>query len=549
MRHFFIPSVVLGVCLAVILPQHIYAASLHDVLTGSARTLTETPADRDDARALEHYINARVLAMRAGEPQKIVVYLKKVIAQYPQIAALHVYLAEQYLRMQAVDQALAATQTASTLDPTYVPAYLLRSRLLVVQNQFDKAIAELETLRKRIPTDEDVFTTLARLYMQQQQYARALQIMQEYLRREPESLTAYYYLGTLYGTHLKQYDRAIAMFRRLINLQPENIQARKALVQIYLNRDDLRGALHELSALEQHAVGDLSVQVRIAVLHYELKEYDQAIQCIEHVLQQTPHANKLRYYLGVIYEESGHFEQAKDTYDELPTSSSYFKDAMMRVATYYMRHQQLDEAIATLEDGVRRNKTVPEFYEYLTFLYQQKKDDAGAIRVLRRATHQFAKQPRFFYTLGILYERTRDRSKAVRAMLGVLKLQPENALAMNYVAYMYVEWGKKLDQAEAMLQKAIELQPTDGRIVDSLGWLYYRRGEYAKALDLLERADALSPDEPTILRHIAQTLIATGRKQDAASLLQHAATLVKQQSPAEVEELSAIQRVLATLEK
>lgn len=506
---------------------------------------TATPHDAAAAQTIERYVDARLLALRGGDPHKILAMLQQVVREHPRVPSLRLLLAEQYLRTQDWDQAMAATLTAQRLDPNYIPAYLLRTRLLVLLNQLNTAMTELEGLRRRIPPNEDVYTTLARLYMQEQQYGRAVQLMQDYLRREPESLTAYYYLGTLYGAHLNRPARAVTMFRRLIDLQPENIQARKALVQIYLSRDDLRSALRELLALEQHAAGDQSVQLRIAVLYYELKEYSQAIARIAQVLQQNPRANKLRYYLGVIYEESGRFDDASAVYAQLPASSSYFKDAMMRVAAYHVQHQQIDKAIATLEEALRRSQNVPEFYEYLAYLYQQRDDSDGAIRSLKRAIRHFPEEPRFHYALAMQYEAARDRRKAVRAMLHLLKHQPEHAAALNYVGYMYVEWGKKLTEAEAMLHKAIALHPDDGRIVDSLGWLSYRRGDYAQALDLLERADALSPDEPAIVRHIAQTLIAMGRVHEAVPVLQRAAALARQQSPPNQEELELIQQVLA----
>lgn len=539
-------SAALGTLATIVIIGVLWCSSCAHATDGAQRVASAH--DHTAARAIERFISARVMSLRGGDPQKILRLLKAVAREHPHIPSLQVMLAEQYLREHNWDRALEAIQRAQQIDPTYVPAVLLHTRLMVVQGELGRAIAGLEQLRQRIPPHEGVYTILARLYMEGQHYRRAVQVMQEYLRREPTSLAAYYYLGSLYGTHLNQPAQATAMFRRLIDLQPENIQARKALVQIYLSRDDIRGALQELLALEQHAVEDLSVQVRIGVLYYELKEYDHAIARIEAVLQRDPRANKVRYYLGVMYEESGRFPQAKAVYEQLPAGSSYYKDAMMRVAAYYADHEQLPEAIATLEAALRRSQKAPEFYEYLAYLYQQQQDAADTIRVLRRAIRQFPTQPRFHYALAMQYEHARDRHKAVRAMLNLLEHQPRNAVALNYVGYMYAEWGKKLGEAEAMLQTAVELAPNDGHIVDSLGWLYYRRGEYAKALDLLERADTLAPNEPAIVRHIAQTLMAMGRVKDAIPLLHRAAALAQKQSPPNDEELAEIRKVMMAVQ-
>ncbi len=545
---FCVKALLLSILLGACGPRQAVTSGAYREFGPPLPSFTSSPADRQESRAIERYIAARVFALRAtDDSKKTVSYLEEVAAQHPELASVQIALAEQYLRMQQLDRALETVEKAQALDPQYIPAFILHTRLLVLINQAPRAIAELEGLRRRVPPDEEVYTSLARLYMQEQQYPRAIQTMQEYLRREPESLTAYYYLGTLYGTHLHQYDRALTMFRRLVDLQPENIPARKALVQIHLARNDLPNALRELLQLEQHAVGDLSVQLRIAVLYYELKKYDAAITRIEAVLTKHPRANKLRYYLGVIYEESGQFAKAHAAYAQLPPSSSYFKDAVMRMAAQHTREHQVDAAIAVLDEALRRNGDVSEFYEYLAYLYQEKGDDPGAIRVMRRAVHHFAAEPRFHYALGVLYERVRNRSKAVRSMLNVLKYQPDNVYALNYVAYIYTERGAKLNEAEAMLHRAIEIRPDDGHILDSLGWLYYHKGEYEKALDLLERADALSPDEPAILRHIAQTLIAMGQAKEALAVLERAKGLASL-PPVNVEELEAIQQVAMSLQ-
>jgi tetratricopeptide (TPR) repeat protein len=87
-------------------------------------------------------------------------------------------------------------------------------------------------------------------------------------------------------------------------------------------------------------------------------------------------------------------------------------------------------------------------------------------------------------------------------MKAVIHADPTHAQALNYLGYTYAELGTNLDEAESLVKKAIEHQPNDGYIIDSLGWVYYKKGLYKTAIEFLEEATILVPDDPTILEHL-----------------------------------------------
>ena len=86
---------------------------------------------------------------------------------------------------------------------------------------------------------------------------------------------------------------------------------------------------------------------------------------------------------------------------------------------------------------------------------------------------------------------------------------------MNYLGYSWVDMGKNFDQAEDMLKRAVELQPEDGYIVDSLGWVYYKIARYEDAVEQLEKAVELKPDDPTINDHLGDAYWQIGRFHEA----------------------------------
>jgi tetratricopeptide (TPR) repeat protein len=119
------------------------------------------------------------------------------------------------------------------------------------------------------------------------------------------------------------------------------------------------------------------------------------------------------------------------------------------------------------------------------------------------------------YFRGIALERSKQWPLAEKDFQKALELEPEQPYVMNYLAYSWVERREHLDEAFTMLKRAVELKPQDGFIVDSLGWAYYRQGQYDKAVEYLERAVELEPVDATINDHLGDAYWRAGRKTEA----------------------------------
>jgi Flp pilus assembly protein TadD len=132
----------------------------------------------------------------------------------------------------------------------------------------------------------------------------------------------------------------------------------------------------------------------------------------------------------------------------------------------------------------------------------------------------------FFYR-GTAFERSKQWDKAQADLKKALELVPETqpagrAQVMNYLAYSWVDRGENIDEAFKMLQKAVELAPRDGMIIDSLGWAYYRLGRYDDAVRELEKAVELKAGDPVINDHLGDAYWRVGRKLEAHFQWNHA---------------------------
>ncbi len=122
---------------------------------------------------------------------------------------------------------------------------------------------------------------------------------------------------------------------------------------------------------------------------------------------------------------------------------------------------------------------------------------------------------RAFYARGIALERSKQWDRSEGDFLRALELEPDQPFVLNYLGYSWVDQGVNLQRALKMIERAVELRPNDGYIIDSLGWARYRLGEFEDGVAHLERAVELLPDDPTINDHLGDALWQVGRHVEA----------------------------------
>jgi len=163
----------------------------------------------------------------------------------------------------------------------------------------------------------------------------------------------------------------------------------------------------------------------------------------------------------------------------------------------------------------------------LAVLYEEKKEFKKAIDTLEEAKKYDVKNTEILYQIGVLYEKIGDSDKAVESMQEVIKIDPDHANALNFIGYTWADRGVNLDKAEEMIKKALQKKPEDGYIIDSMGWVYYRKGDFKKALEEIKRAHEKLPDDPTIAEHLADVYIKLNEMEKARQFYEKAMNLEK----------------------
>ncbi|MGQ0664216.1 MAG: tetratricopeptide repeat protein [Pseudomonadota bacterium] len=220
-----------------------------------------------------------------------------------------------------------------------------------------------------------------------------------------------------------------------------------------------------------------------------------------------------------IFEGQGQREAANALYARIPVWSLFDWPARLKVAQNFNAMGRTEEAIQLLEAMAAERADRGEPLLAIGQLLRVKERFSEAAAAYDRAILRLAKvEPRhwsIFYARGIALERAKLWPRAEADFKRALELRPEQPDVLNYLAYSWVEQGVNFQEAQTMLERAVQLRPNSGHIIDSLGWVMYRTGRYREATELLERAAELVPEDPVILDHLGDALWQVGRTNEA----------------------------------
>ncbi|MEM1300411.1 MAG: tetratricopeptide repeat protein [Pseudomonadota bacterium] len=232
-----------------------------------------------------------------------------------------------------------------------------------------------------------------------------------------------------------------------------------------------------------------------------------------------PSLTSAQLLLAQIFDASGQYEQAIAAFEAIPADAPETLSAMIGRAEALQISGSPDAAVEAMRATVTQFPDSLEANTSLGDLLRRESRFEEAATAYDGAIGLIANPEQFhwalFYRRGIALERSKQWERAESDFRFALELQPDQADVLNYLGYSLVELGMKLPEAEEMIEKAVEQRPDDGYIVDSLGWILYRFGEFDRAVEQLERAVELRPVDPVINDHFGDALWMVGRRIEA----------------------------------
>ncbi len=230
--------------------------------------------------------------------------------------------------------------------------------------------------------------------------------------------------------------------------------------------------------------------------------------------------------LADLYESLKKPDLAIKAYERIPASSPLHRNAAIQMATDLDALGRSAEAEKHLADLVKEYPDDLEALMALGNVQRGHKEFAACADTYSKAVKAVGTPDKanwvLFYFRGICFERSHDWPKAEADLKKALQLFPDQPQVLNYLGYSWIDQGVHLDDGMAMIKKAVAQRPDDGYIVDSLGWAYYKLGNYEEATKQLERAIELKPEDPTINDHLGDAYWRIGRKLEAQFQWTHA---------------------------
>ena len=257
---------------------------------------------------------------------------------------------------------------------------------------------------------------------------------------------------------------------------------------------------------------------------------DLALVYLQLALYLAPNHPLALLSLADLYESVKKPAMAIKIYERVPANSPLKRNAQIQLATNLDAADRSDEAIKILKTVTTEDPRDLEAIMALGNIERGRKKFADCAQTYSLGIDALPPNNDkansvYYYYRGICEERSKQWSKAEADMRKALELQPEQPHVLNYLGYSWIDQGINLDEGMKMIKRAVEQRPDDGYIVDSLGWAYYRIGNYEDAVKHLERAIDLKPEDPTINDHLGDAYWRIGRTLEAKFQWAHARDL------------------------
>ena len=467
-----------------------------------------------------------------------------------------------------IETALAEEGHAPNPEP-----WRLLAALYLDGGEEEAAVRTLEELAARVPRDGSGFRELGRAYLEKRDPGRAERHLLRAVRLDPRDVESYRLLAQAHEA-LRRDVEARENLLAILRVDPDDGQTLLGLGRMAARQGEASAAREWFHRHVRASPDPQEAHVRVVFQWLEVNDGGEALAAARAGVGDVGPDPRLRFAEGLALQSMRRWTEAAEALGSIATTAGdlflsarvALAEALSRAGRHReaeralegplvsaphdvrlvtMRAAVLDRAgrardsVALLRRAVaagerrRRGEDLPDLYAALADSLVRAGRAPEAVSTLRTALAGRASDETLLYALGSAYERAGQAEAAVAQMRALLALNPDHAEALNFLGYSFAEQGVRLEEAERMVRRALELKPRSGHVLDSLGWVLYRRGELRGAIELLEQADQRAGPDATILEHLGDAYRAAARPSDAARAYRRALASVPDEPPAE----------------
>jgi tetratricopeptide (TPR) repeat protein len=410
------------------------------------------------------------------------------------------------------DAALASLDAFLKQYPANISARDLQIRILSSQKRIDAALVAID---EAIRTKDIVEFRLlqAQLFINKGDTDAARSSLQRMQELAPDNATAALMLSSIAVRENKQ-ELAEKVLRDFFNGHPDSLPVGNALGRLLAQQNRLAEAILVYRDIATQTGNDPAVLQTLGLLYLQYKEYKQAEDTFRKLLEIQPNDSS-RFYLAASLEALERDDEARKIYALIDEKSHLFTDTQMRLAGMDFRQSDMDAAEKRVKSILHDH---PRHLDALLLLsavrisqekYRLLLDESEAILALTKLP------PQLLLNRAVAFDHFKDYKQAAAMLERILTRYPGHAESLNFLGYIYAVQGIKLEQAEALINRALVHKPDDGYYIDSLAWVYYKNGDYAKALRTQKKALGIVTDDAVMYEHFGDILWRTGDKKGA----------------------------------
>lgn len=417
------------------------------------------------------------------------------------------------------------------------------------------AVKHVEMLLKTDPAGfEKSVLELAGVLQKEGKSALMYEVVDTVSLKHPDQAVVFF-VQSLMAMQMNKRDVAETKIQQALRIQPDWDKALMFQAQIAAFSGDLNKAKAVLSNASLKYPNDSKLKKLLAQVLIKAKDYDEASQIYHDIIGSNPKDNESLFALALVYLQLDKEDQARDILEKLRDDPEWRSQADFYLAKIEEKHGDVQKALAWYDkindgpfafdaavaaisllakdkqfaDAESRLRLLPAKYPKQKLrilllqseLYNQQKQYQKAFDLLTAALLELPDEKDLLYTRGLMAERIGKFDILEADLKKILAKNPDNAEALNALGYTLVDKTNRYAEAERYLKHALELAPDEAVIMDSYGWLQFKLGNMAKAVDYLQRAYARQR-ETEIAAHLAEVLWVLGKKDEAKKLYREA---------------------------
>ena len=370
------------------------------------------------------------------------------------------------------------------IDSTNDVAYMFLADYYRRIRDVDSTIWSLRNLQRLIPGRYEIANELGLMYlaggnldMARQEFHHSLE-----LHPAPANTDAMSRLAEIFN-QAGQLDSTLNMYNEALEKQPDNLTVNKELADLWIENDSALAALPYLRTISVVDPTDTESRRRLALTYLAADSVITADSVLSALVESGDNDPTNHFYLGRIAILKEDYYRARDELLMVTRDAPSFPDAWMGLGFVYRKLGKQDEEIETFRAALTKMR-----------------DESDAVKL--------------YFSLGTAYEQAGQIDSAVAVFEELLDHHPDHSPTLNYLGYTLADRGERLEYARDLIAKAVEMQPQNAAYLDSYGWVYFRLGDYQKAVRYLSEAASLDSD-PVIYDHLGDAYHAIGETEKA----------------------------------